>query len=226
MAAALWLNPLWSIFLLPETPRWAPPPPLHNLYSTFIKPRPWMITTVQARERWVHIKMNMKLIERTSFHPIYYCSHFDRVYFHINCNIFTRDKPLIRTTAAWARLKLCHSLMSLSCGSLVKENVIFSCAILEIHSHKDESLFSSRLWRCSHPLWSLPELQMVPFISENVSQRRRGRHFSEINHVGSFRLGRVLNTRQKQAPSTPSEGSDLLHRTLRRISCRLRPCLH
>lgn len=107
-----------------------PPPPLRNLCSTFIKPRLWMITTVQARcERWVHIKMNVKQIERTSFHPIYYCSHFDRVYFPIYCNIFKRDKPLIRTTAAWARLKLCHSLMSLSCGSLVKTG----CNILLRH---------------------------------------------------------------------------------------------
>ena len=55
-----------------------------------------------------------------------------------------------------------------------KQDIIFSCTILEIHSHKDESLFSSRLWRCSRQLWCLPKLQPVLFISDasDTSQRR------------------------------------------------------
>lgn len=72
---------------------------------------------------WSHVIMNVKWTERASFHLVYYCSHFDRVYFHICCNIFTPEEPLIRKSAARARMKLCHSLTSLSRASLVKNRM-------------------------------------------------------------------------------------------------------
>lgn len=98
------------------------------------------------------------------------------------CDIFTPTllqflspyNPQIRTTVRLTEI-MSHSLFpepgSVWAAALCsKQDLIFSCAILEIHSHKDESVF---LWRCSHQTWALclPELQLVPFISENVSEQ-------------------------------------------------------
>lgn len=184
-AAALWLNPLRSRFTSWNT-LMSPTPTI--LCSTFNKAETmndyystsslWMVST----QKWMWNQLS-----GPPFIPFTTVAILTESIF-VSIVIFLRPTSLwsgqpqhepdwnyVTAWCLWAAV-LCE-----------KQDVIVSCAILEIHSHKDESLFSSRLWRWSHQLWRLPELQMVSFISENALQGKRPRHFLEkISCTGSF----------------------------------------
>lgn len=114
------------------------------------------------------------------------CWHpLNKIYFYVHQDIFTlfmvalsfqsRMRPNISQTEIMSRsLSWTLSLELSELQRFVKKrDLMFSFPILEIHSHKDESLFSSRLRRCSHQMRALclSEPQRLPFISENVCER-------------------------------------------------------
>lgn len=128
---------------------------------------------------------------------------FDSIYFYIDCDIFTSsplpfvspNNPQIRTTAEFDWNHITQSLRRASecLSSLLKTGSnVLSIAILEILSRKDKSVFSSRLWRCSRRMWAsrLPEFQPAPFISENVSERRRP--------TGGWREARIVHFNKRE----------------------------